>query len=96
MQGLLFNMLAELSKATEWEDEIWELVLACAESLKVDHEEEDGNAIPDVLRLPDLEAASGALFKCLLRNTLPFGEDDWDEHLEFGRVRTKDRDGSGE
>ena len=95
MQGLMFNMLAELSHATEWEDEIWELVLACADSLKPAPGFED--SVPDVLRLPDLEAATGALFKCLLESALPFCEEEWDEpSIDLGLRLLKGGDGSSD
>ena len=84
MQGLIYNLLADLAERAGCQDEAWDVALRSALGETDDDEhrnDEHGDDQHEELltELPPLGAATGTTFRCLLRSAAPFRDEDWDE-----------------
>jgi hypothetical protein len=89
MQGLIYNLLAELAERAGCQDEAWDVALRSAlgdtedaaleESFAGAHADEDEDGDGVLPELPPLGVTTGATFKCLLRSAAPFRDEDWDD-----------------
>ena len=79
MQGLIYNLLADLAERAGCQDEAWDVALRSAlgdtDDDEPGDEENEDLAEPE---LPPLGATTGTTFRCLLRSAAPFRDEDWD------------------
>ena len=83
MRGLIFNLLADLARDANCEEEAWTVALAVSqevsEELSTEADEECGEALLELMSEVSLQGGADFTFRWLMRSAGPFCEEDWDE-----------------
>jgi len=84
MQGLIYNLLAELAERAGCQDEAWDVALrsALGEADDADDADDEADRESEEQDLPELAllgTTTGTTFRCLLRSAAPFRDEDWDD-----------------
>jgi hypothetical protein len=92
MKGLIFNLLADLAREAECEDDAWQLALAVSEEVceELALEDEDGD-LDGLLSEVSLLGGVDFTFRWLLRSGTPFQEGDWADLAESRHARSGGR-----
>ncbi len=82
MKGLIFNLLAELARQSECEEDAWQLALAVSEEVADElalEEEREDEELMSLLVEASLQGGADFTFRWLLRSASPFRDEDWSD-----------------
>ena len=83
MRGIIFNLLADLARRADCEDDAWHVALAVseevAEELALEAEDE---AFLEAISEEMLQGGANFTFRWLLRSGCPYRDEDWTDLME--------------
>ena len=78
MKGLIFNLLADLARRADCEDDAWEVALAVSEEVTEELTlEDDDESIHGLIAEESLHGGADFTFRWLVRSGTPFRDSDW-------------------
>ena len=78
MKGLIFNLLADLARRADCEDDAWEVALAVSEEVTEELAlEDDDESILGLIAEESLHGGADFTFRWLVRSGTAFCEEDW-------------------